>query len=55
MVNNDQIEKYECLKCGTSFEITKRERMSQFILQRPHEWTCPKCSNLCYALKTQEK
>lgn len=50
MVNNDQLEKYKCPRCGTSFEITKKERMAQFILQRPHEWNCPKCSATCFEL-----
>lgn len=46
----EAIEKYKCPKCGTSFEVTKKERMAQFILQRPHEWNCPKCSATCFEL-----
>lgn len=47
---NSKTEKYKCPKCGTSFEITEKARMTQFILRRPHEWECPKCSTVCFEL-----
>ena len=50
-----RIEKYKCSNCGTEFTITDKDRMTTFIHRHFNEWTCPKCSNLCYALKTQEK
>ena len=51
-VDNNKIEYYECPRCGTAFQITKKERMSQFILQRPHEWNCPKCTATCFELNS---
>ena len=47
---NSKIEKYKCPKCGTAFEIPEKARMTQFILRRPHEWECPKCSTICFEL-----
>lgn len=47
-------EKYLCEKCGFSFEISPAQRLTTFVLHKPHEWQCPTCGRTCYELKSNK-